>query len=154
MNYNTGTGQYINVDGMLVEEDALKVAEALAEYDPNLFILCVQPGREDSISEAPFVIAEKDKDGNLRPVFTAWKLDHTIVDRVKLADTQRINVFDNLVEMERKARLEIDRRYEEERAERKDIVEHIAKIKSKYSVRDPQTNELITFYDDRPATRV
>lgn len=153
MNYNTGTGQYIDVDGMLVEEDALKVAEALAEYDPNLFILCVQPGREDSISEAPFVIAEKDSKGNLQPIFRAWKLDNTILDRVKLSDSQRYNPFETLQQMEAKIKADRVRRYEEERAERRDIVEHIAGMKSKYSVHDPQTGSLITFYDDRPAVR-
>jgi hypothetical protein len=35
----------------------------------------------------------------------------------------------------------------------KDVVYHIAGMKSKYTVRDSNTNELVTFYDDRPATR-
>ena len=44
--YDPGTGNHVMVDGMIVERDALRVAEAIKEYDPNLEILCVtQKGR-------------------------------------------------------------------------------------------------------------
>ncbi|MBA2350103.1 MAG: hypothetical protein H0V81_17650 [Solirubrobacterales bacterium] len=138
---------------MLVERDALRIAEALNEYDESLVVLCVDPDHVEGISEEPFVVAEKCKDGILRPVLRAWKLDESILTRIHLADGQRHNTLKILEGMEADTKKENDQRYQEKREESKDIVLHIAGMKSKYTVRDSQTDELITFYDDRPSTR-
>ena len=39
---DTGIG-YVNVDGAMVEQKSLAIAEALAEYDDTLHIICVDP---------------------------------------------------------------------------------------------------------------
>lgn len=153
MNFQTKPGETINVDGMIVEVDALRIAEAIKAYDPNLEVLCVDPNVASDVSEAPFVIAEHCKDGILRPIFHCWALDNTVLERIRGADTNSINLNATLDKMKADLELQKTRRYEEKRLENKDIVEHIARMKSKYTVRDSQTGELITFYDDRPATR-
>ena len=153
MQYNTGTGQYVDVDGMIVESDTLRVAEAINDYDPNLVVLCIDPDHVEGISEEPFVIAEKGKDGVLRPVLRAWVLDDLVLQRIQASDTARSDPFHLLETMEEKAKKASRSRYNDIREETRDIVAHIAGIKSKYTVRDTKTGELITFYDDRPATR-
>lgn len=152
MQLQTGK-ELISVDGMLVEADALSIAERLAEYDPNIVILCLDPARAESVTEEPFVIAERCRDGVLRPIFKCWELNEMVLTRVQLADGTKFNALDSIEKAEAKFRQENQRRYEERMEESRDIVKHIAGMKSSYSVRDSQTGELITFYDDRPSTR-
>jgi len=89
----------------------------------------------------------------LRPVFTAWVLDDTILERIKLSDGNKVNLNTSIEDAKLLLEKESQRRYEERREESKDLVYHIAGMKSKYTVRDSRTGELLTFYDDRPATR-
>lgn len=146
--------QFVNVDGFLVERDALRIAEAIRDYDPNLVLLCLDPEYVPGVSEEPFVVAEKDSSGNLHTVLRAWVLDDTVLERIYLADNQKIDGFQRLLKMEADAKKEIQRRYQEVRDETKDVVGHIIKDRhSRYSVRDPRTDDLVTFYDDRPSER-
>jgi len=151
--YDPGTGDYVALDGNVVERDALRIAEAIRDYDENLVLLCLDPDNATGISDEPFVVAERGNDGVLRPVLRAWVLDDKILERLYNSDTKRFDVFNALVSMENKQRLESQRRYQETREETKDIVAHIAGMKSKYTVRDSQTGEMMIFYDDRPAER-
>ena len=151
--YDPGTGDHVLVDGMIVERDALRIAEAIRDYDENLVVLCVDPSHVSGISEEPFVIAERDPGGVLRPVLRCWTLDDTVLERLYLADQQNFNGFDQLLRLEEQAKSETKSRYQEIREENADIVKHIAGMRSKYSVKDSNTGELITFFDDRPAER-
>jgi hypothetical protein len=151
--YDPGTGNHVILDGQIVERDALRIAEAIRDYDENLVLLCLNPERAEGISDEPFVVAERGRDGVLRPVLRAWVLDDNILQRIYNSDTQRHNVLNALVATEEQNKKNIQDRYKERREETKDIVAHIAGMKSKYTVRDTQTNELLTFYDDRPAER-
>ena len=96
--YDPGTGSHVLVDGMIVERDALRVAEAIKDYDPNLEVLCTTDAED--ISEEPFVIAEKGKDGILRPVLRAWELNDLVLERIKLADNQRFSTLKTVEESE------------------------------------------------------
>ena len=152
MQLQTGK-ELIDVDGNLVEADALHIAERIKEYDPNLEILCLDPARAESVTEEPFIIAEKCRDGVLRTVFRCWELNEFVLTRIQMADGTRFNALDTIEKNEEKIRQDNQRRYEEKMAESRDMVKHIAGMKSKYTIRDRQTGELITFYDDRPSTR-
>ncbi len=143
---------HVLVDGCIVERDALRIAEAIKAYDPNLELLCLN--RVEAIDEAPFVIAEHCKDGVLRPVFSAWKLDDTVLHRIVAADGQKANQLAVIEQGELKIKKERERRYKEEMHQAHDVAAHvIANKKSKYTVRDSNTGDLLTFYDDRPTTR-
>lgn len=143
---------HVVIDGCIVERDALRIVEAVKAYDPNLELLCLN--RPESVKEPPFVVAELCKDGFLRPVFSAWELNDTILLRIAAADGQKYNQLAVIEATEKKVREERNRRYKEEMAEAHDIAAHIlADHKSKYTVRDSNTGELLTFYDDRPTTR-
>lgn len=151
--YDPGTGNYLVVNGHIVERDALRVAEAIHDYDENLHILCLNPERAEGITDEPFIVAEKGKDGVLRPVLRAWKLDDEILSRLYNSDTHKHDVLNALESAEKSQRREQQQRYDEWREEAKDIVKHIAGMKSRYTVKDSVTGDLLTFYDDRPTER-
>jgi hypothetical protein len=151
--YDPGTGSHVMVDGMIVERDALRIAEAIRDYDENLTVLCVDPNIAVNISEEPFVVAEKGPDGVLRPVLRCWTLDDTVLQRLYLADNQRVNVFNTLLDMERQQKARYQYEWEQFRGDAADKISHIAGMKSSYSVPDEKTGEKIVFYDDRPAER-
>jgi len=154
MYYDPGTGQHVLIDGMVVERDALRVVEAINDYDPNLYVLCVDPQRAEGISEEPFVVVEKCSDGTCRPVMRAWTLDDTLLERIRLSDTHRGNILQTLADMEKKEADKKQERYKDRLGEASDISASIMRMKgSNYSVRDPRTGELITFFDDKPAKR-
>jgi len=153
MEYATGTGNFIMVDDYLVEKDALRIAEAIKEYDPNIEVLCLDPSRAEGVTEEPFIIAEKCKDGVLRPIFKVWELNDMVLLRIKLADGKNFNALKTIEQTEADYKAANERRYKEFREEAADKVKHIAGMKSKYTVEDSITGELITFYDDRPSTR-
>lgn len=151
--YDPGTGTHVIVDGMMVERDALRIAEAIRDYDENLVVLCLDPNHVQGISEEPFVIAERCSDGVLRPIFRAWQLDDTILERIHLADNHKFNTFNTLLNMEEQQKKRYKYEWDQVRGDVKDKVAHIAGMKSRYSIPDDKTGETITFYDDRPAER-
>ena len=151
--YDPGTGNHVVIDGQIVERDALRIAEAIRDYDDNLVLLCLDPERATGISDEPFVVAERGVDGVLRPVLRAWMLDDTILERIYNSDTARHDVLNALVALEDRKRRDTEQRYQEKREETKDVVAHIAGMKSRYTVKDAQTGDMLTFYDDRPTER-
>ena len=151
--YDPGTGNHVIVDGNIVERDALRIAEAIQDYDENLTLLCLNPERAEGITDEPFIVAEKGKDGVLRPVLRAWKLDDEILSRIFNSDTYNRDVYNDLESLEAAGRRERESRYEEWREEAEDIVKHIAGMRSRYTVKDSNTGDLLTFYDDRPTER-
>lgn len=151
--FDPGTGNHVIVDGQIVERDALRIAEAIRDYDDNLVLLCLDPERATGVTDEPFVIAERGNDGILRPVIRAWVLDDKILERLYHSDTQRHDVFNALVTLEEKKKLASQARYQEKREETKDVVAHIAGMKSRYKVKDSVTGDMLTFYDDRPTER-
>lgn len=152
MKLNTGP-ELVEIDGMLVESDALRIAQAVKAYDENLEILCLDPARADGISDAPYVLVEKCTDGQYRRVADFWKLDESVMQTVEAADGQRHDLIAVINGKQERLKRERDRRYKDMREEIKDIVHGISGMKSKYTVHDPRTGELLAFYDDRPAVR-
>lgn len=145
--------EYVNVDGQLVERDALRIAEAIRDYDENLCIICVDPATSD-INDAPFIIAQRCPDGVLRRVFECWELNNTVLERIEAADTTRHDIQAYIEFKNAEARKESRMRYQEKRLEIQDIGASLLKHrKSSFSYRDPNTSEMVTIYEDRPAER-
>jgi hypothetical protein len=145
--------QYINVDGHMVERDALLVAEAINEYDPKLKVICLPPEKAD-INDAPFIIAHEGPDGVLRRVFECWQLDHSVLARIEAADTTRHDVQAKIDWINAEARRASKKRYEEKRLIKHEIgTSVIASKKSSFSYKDPDTGELVTIYDNKPSER-
>lgn len=154
MKLNTGPKIIDLGDGVLCEEDVYRIVERVRAYDSNLDIIALNPNHKDiDLTDAPYVLVEKCKDGQWRPVANFWQLDETVMQVVESADMQKRDIEAAIRGANIKARAAEARRYEDFREEAKDIVKHIAGMKSKYTVQDPRTGELIAFYDDRPPTR-
>lgn len=138
-------------EGVLVEDDVLRIVERIREYDPNLVIqYCARP---DSIADAPYRIMELCPDGHKRLVFSVWQLDNTVMERIYNADNQRHNTLLLLDKANEKARRENRRRYDEEREQAKDIVAHVfASPKNTYSFtdEDEQGKKKVTVSDVYP----
>ena len=152
MQLNTGQ-EYINVEGNLVEKDSLQIAERLAEYDPNLYIICLEP-TEAGINDAPFIIAELCEDGEMRRVFEAWELNASILDRVMQADTSKYDVLSEMDKINDKIRRNNTQRYEEIMLENKEQATAVLKSrKSTYTL--PNAHGGISkIHYDRPAERI
>jgi hypothetical protein len=152
--FDPGHGELVIVDGQIVERDALHIAERIKDYDPNLEILCLDPERAESITDAPFVICERLPNGQLVRIFEAWSLDASVLERVARADQSKFNALDTIEEAERKFRAANERRYQEKRLEIQDLVASVAASKkSSFSFTD-RNGEKVTLYEDRPAERV
>ena len=152
--YDPGTGEFLIVDGAIVERDALRIAEAIKAYDENLELLCLDPNRATGITDAPFVIAERCRDGILRPFMKIWELNETILHRIWQSDSHKFNGLDRLDSMENSQKQLTQNRYNEWRNEAKDVVAHIAGMRSNYIAELPGTGERVKFFDDRPAERL
>jgi len=146
---NTG---YVVIDGQIVEKDALRVAEELKKYDPNLEVICVDPAHSD-INDAPFIICEY-VNGVFKRVFECWQLDDRVLDRIKFADTHKTDI---LAELDKTNKVRYDRkqaRFRDIMEANKDLVSHVVAMKkSRYSFKDRDTGEKVTIFDDRPAER-
>jgi hypothetical protein len=141
------------VEGNLVEKDALAIAERLAEYDPNLYVICLDP-EEAGINDAPFIIAEMCEDGQLRRIFEAWKLDNQVLDRVMAADTSKYDMLTQIDKINARAKKNAQQRYEEMMLENHDIAFHVMKNKkSSYTIPNSEGG-ISKIYDDRPAERL
>lgn len=146
MELNTNR-EIVNVDGFLIERDVLNVVERIKAYDPNLEVLCLDPNKAD-FADAPFIVAERCKDGQLRRVFEVWELDERVLERVWLSDTQRHDVQTRLEKNNQAARENSSRKFKEERDEAKDVVAHIfASAKGTYTWRNDD-GALVQINDD------
>ena len=144
--------ELIEVDGMLVESDALRVAEALKAYDPNLEIICVDPDKAE-VNEAPFLICEY-VNGVFKRIFETWSLDDRVLDRIKLSDTQSNDILLNIDKTNEVNYARKQARFKDILGQHNDLTLHIIKDKkSRYSFKDEETGEKVTMFDDRPAER-
>lgn len=145
--------EYVNVDGALVEKDALGVAEALAAYDPNIYIFCLDPNVA-GINDAPFIISELCPDGQFRRIFECWRLDKSVVDRVMQADTSKYDILTEMDKINAKAKLNNQKRYEEIMLENQEQAMAVLKSpKSSYTV--PNAHGGISkIHYNKPAERI
>lgn len=115
---NSGS-PYVKVAGMDVERDALRIAEAVHAYDPNLRVQYLES--EAKLGEPPFRILETGRDGLDRVAMTAWVLDDRLLDRVVAADTKLHDIQALLDASNAKAKAEKNYRYEEKMREAAEI---------------------------------
>lgn len=152
--FDPGDGNFIAIDGHVVERDTLRIAEKIKEFDPNLEILCLDPDYIADVNEAPFVIVEY-VNGTFKRVMEAWTLDDQILHRLHFARNRTVEELTQKYEDLKKVQYDRQQsRYKEEKALKKDLVKHIVSDKhSSYSFKDEDTGEKVTIYDDRPAER-
>lgn len=120
--FNNGAGQFVNVDGNLVEKDVLGIAERIKEYDPDLEIFCLDPVKGD-LNDAPYVVCWLDRRTNSYVrVFEVWELNNSVYDRIIQADQHRFDALSKVESMEDIQRKLREARYKEKRLEMSDIL--------------------------------
>lgn len=130
-----GQEKYHWVGGMYVEEDALRIAERVSEYDPNLKVQYLEEAA--SIGDPPFRVIEVCKDGVERTVLYAWELDNRILERIYAADTVKQNIDKKITDANTVARENLNRRYREELEEARNIIKSIIRTdKETYILKD------------------
>jgi len=89
--FDPGHGQYVVLDGVIVERDALYIAEKINDYDPDLQLICLESEALASIHDAPFLVIRDRGNGVFERVLEAWELDDRIIERLFTADCARNN---------------------------------------------------------------
>ena len=113
-------------DGSLVESDVLRIVEKIQEYDENLVLKYCPPSVAD-LTDAPYALFEKCKDGIERLVFYIWELNDTVIERIYLADNNHRNVQAAIDKNNAKVKYDINKRYQEKLEECGDIVKSYLK---------------------------
>lgn len=130
-------------DGSLIERDVLNVVEKIREYDSNLRVKYVDPARAE-FGDAPYKVTEICRDGIERVVFSVWKLDETILDRLRAADTAVNNVLLSVDNTNLLAEKQENQRYKEQMGEAKDIlISYLSSPKQRWSFKDPVTENKV-----------
>lgn len=136
--------EIVMVRGVAVERDALRIAEAINEYDENLRLQFVPESA--SVGDAPFRVIERCRDGVERVAMYAWKLDGELLERIRAADCAARDLDDIITRKNREAKDRLNRRYRDAMDEANDIAKSaLNSDKSKYTVRDPLDGQLKTF---------
>lgn len=136
------------VNGVQVELDVLRIAEAIHEYDPNLTVQYLNDASRANLSDPPFRVIEKCRDGVDRVAFLAYELDGRLLERVMASDCAKQDLDAILTKKNRAAKDAMNRRYRESLEEATDIAFYVMRSrKSKYTVKDPRTGELLVFTD-------
>lgn len=127
----------VDVGGVLVQRDALHIAERIHECDPNLTLQHLE--QAGTLDEPPFRVLEHCPDGLDRVVLTAWELDERILERLYQADTYRFDIDARLTQTNERARANQKTRYQERILEETEVVTSILKSpKQSYTVKVPQ----------------
>ena len=148
-----GHGDFIAVDGQIVEKKTLYLVEKIKEINPNLEVVCLDPDWADNPFEEPFMVCERVGD-QLYKIFGCWELNDSVIERIHLADTRKFDVQGIIEETNRKVREETERRYLEKREAKKELVASAVSAlesnKSSYSFTRDEDGAKVTLYDDRP----
>lgn len=148
-----GYGEFVVVDGNIVERKMLYLVEKIKDYDPNLEVVCLDPDRADNPFEEPFLICERRGDQLLK-IFGVWELNDSVLERIYLADSKRTDVLASIDKRNREVKAESDRRYREKREANQDIVATAIKAfnseANSFSFTRPEDDAKVTLYDDRP----
>lgn len=140
--------------GVYVDRDVLDIVERIREYDPNLRIKYLDPDRGGEFDDPPYKIMELCPDGHERLVFGVWCLDASVLERLYLADTQRHDILAGIAKNNARAQAELQRRYEEERDEAREMTEAIIRThKDTYTLPGRDKSETIVMSATMPCKR-
>lgn len=135
--------EIVMVQGIPVERDALRVAEAINEYDPNLRLQFVPESA--SFGDPPFRVIEKCRDGVERVAMYAWKLDNELLLRIQAADCAARDLDAIITKKNREAKDRLNRRYRDVMDEANEIARAAIKSdKSKFTFKDSLSGEVKT----------
>lgn len=142
------------IDGVLVEDDALKIAQAIKDYDPKLNLVCLDPSDPDvKFTSAPFMVIQEMPNGTYEKVLEAWELDQRILQRVWAADHTKTNQLAALEAMEARFQKEAENARKEAVGDKTQMaIAALKNPKSSFTYRKKETGDLITVNDHGPKT--
>lgn len=148
-----GTKGLVNVEGFICTREFYGFVQAMKDHDENLELACLDPNMAD-IGDEPFVILERCRDGKLRKVFGVWEINESVLDRIRMCDTNRIDILAQIDKENASRERDEFRRYKDKQEETRLLVEAVVRNeKSSYSYKDQDTGEKVTIYEDRPSKR-
>jgi len=134
--------------GNKAERDVLNIVQWIRDYDPNLDVMYLDPGKCDSPFDAPYIIVEHCNDGVTRLVCSVWTLDDRVKQKILAADTFLSPVKENFEAVNEAARKAQRDMWKERTAEVKDQGTHLLKNpKTSYTMKNDK-GELIKIEDD------
>jgi hypothetical protein len=154
--FDPGNGNYLVIDGHIVERDALRIVEKIQEYDERLSVICLdtEGSNAPGVNDAPFLVIRENDNGVYERVLEAWSLDDKIIERIWASDNQKNDILAKLVEMENAKKKEADDKAAEENgAAREMLVAAVKNPKSSFTFRDKETDDLVKIHDDTGVSR-
>lgn len=154
MNYNENDrGHLLRMDdGSLVERDVFNIVQKIHDYDPNIHVQYLEYAA--NAGDAPYRLVEDCPDGCRRVMFTCWKLDETVLQRILAADSRKTDVLAVMTANNDAVRSEQKRRYKDRMGEANDImVSYLKSRKHRWTVQDG--DKTVTVDDDpKPSSKV
>lgn len=122
------------IDGHYVQDDALRIANKINEYDPNLRVQYLAHAAD--LGDPPFRVVENCRDGVERTVCYAWELDDRLYDRVVTLDTMGTDLLKVIDKNNEQQRQRVKKEHAEKNEEAKEIITAVAKSpKDTYTVK-------------------
>ena len=150
--YDPGTGDYIVIDGLIVERKASDIVQKIKEYDENLEVFFCDPDTAE-FNDAPYVLCWRDQHGILKKVFEFWEMDDRIIERIYLADQNRFDAFARMEKIEAQLKKAQEDRYRETREESNQLfLDVLRSPKSSYSFENKE-GDLIRINERGPVVR-
>jgi hypothetical protein len=142
---------YLDMGGVWVESDALRIAQAVKDYDDNLEVICLDPADPRvKITSAPFMVIQRMANGTYQKVLEAWELDNRIMERIWAADQQKNDQLDTLEKWEKAIKDGQDKRYREQLDEANELsLDILASKASGYSFRN-KIGDKVKLHEDQP----
>jgi hypothetical protein len=142
---------YLDMGGVWVQDDALRVAQAVKQYDDNLEVICLDPDDPRvKITSAPFMVIQRMPNGTYQKVLEAWELDDRVLQRIWAADQQKNNQLDTLEKWEKAIKDGQEKRYREQLDEANELsLDVLASRASSYSFKN-KSDDKIKLHENNP----
>ena len=143
---------YIQLGDVLVEEKSYHIAKKIKEYDPNLDLICLEPG-QIQLSSAPFMVVAREPNGTYTKVLEAWELDDRILERIWACDQHRFDTLTTIEAWEERNRKLSESRYKEAMAENNELMEAVIKNQKSTFTFENKEGDMVKLHDQKPATK-
>lgn len=150
--YDPGTGDYVVIDGMIVERKASDIVQKIQEYDPDLEVFYCDPDKAE-FNDAPYVLCWRDEKGVLKKVFEFWELDDRVIERIYNADRNRFDAFAKMTQIEEQLKKAKEDRYQEVRQTNVELFKDILRSpQSSYSFKNKE-GDLVRINERGPVVK-
>lgn len=127
-----------------VESDLLDVVQEIRARWPYLAVRYLDPDAHREITDYPYIIVNQMG----RVVLGVWKLDRSVIERLQMMESAAREVREQVDKELRRRQRELDQKWQDARAERRDIMMHIFRSpKGSYTFKNDR-DELVKVTDD------